>query len=66
MSAPAPFEVIPVNGRYTWRLIAPCGRPLVYPQETYPSDFAAADAAKAARADLHARASLIDGEAHHP
>lgn len=66
MSAPAPFEVVPVAGGFSWRLIAACGRPLVYPQETYPSDFAAADAAKAARDDLHARARLIDGEAAHP
>ncbi|WP_374412717.1 hypothetical protein [Novosphingobium colocasiae] len=64
MSVPAPFEVIPVDGGYTWRLISSCGRPLVYPQETYPNDFAAADAAKAARADLHARSSMIDEVAH--
>ncbi|TCM21501.1 hypothetical protein EDF56_101165 [Novosphingobium sp. PhB165] len=64
MSVPAPFEVVPVDGGFSWRLIGSCGRALVYPQETYPSDFAAADAAKVARADLHARALLIDGGAH--
>lgn len=63
MSVPAPFEVIPAPGGFVWRLIAACGRTLVYAQEIYPSDFAAADAAKAARADLHARARLIDGRA---
>lgn len=66
MSLPAPFEVIAVPGGFVWRLIAACGRTLVYAQDTYSSDFAAAAAAKAARADLHARAKLIDGEVSHP
>lgn len=57
---PAPFEVLPSEDGFTWRLIAPCGRALVYSQETYPSDFAAADAAKAARAEHQARAVLVD------
>lgn len=64
MTVPAPFEVVPVPGGFSWRLIAACGRALVYPAETYPSDFAAADAAKAARAEMYARAQLVDGGRH--
>lgn len=62
MSIPAPFEVVPADDGFTWRLIGPCGRALVYPQERYPCTFSAAKAAKAARADFSERARPIDGE----
>lgn len=61
MSVPAPFEVIPVPGGYSWRLIAGCGRTLAYTAESYATDFAAADAAKVARAAMHERAVAVDG-----
>lgn len=61
-AAPAPFEVIPVPGGFSWRLIGPCGRTLAYTADSFPTDFAAADAAKAARAVMHERAVRVDGE----
>lgn len=61
MSVPAPFEVIPSPAGFTWRLIAACGRTLVYTEDSYPTDLAAASAAKAARAVMHARAAMVDG-----
>lgn len=57
---PFPFEVVPVGERFTWRIISACGRPLVYTDETYASDFAAAAAAKEARAGMAARAERVD------
>ena len=60
MSIPAPFEVIPAEGGFTWSIIGPCGRVLVYTQETYPTDFAAAEAAKQSRALFSEIAASID------
>lgn len=57
---PAPFEVVPTGDGFTWRLIGSCGRPLVYRAETYPTDFAAAQAARDARAEHHVRALQVD------
>lgn len=58
---PAPFEVIPAGDGFTWRLIGSCGRPLVYPLEIYPCGFAAADAAREARARFCETARVVDG-----
>lgn len=60
---PAPFEVIPSGTGFTWRLIGACGRALVYSQDSYPSDFDAAQAAKDARAGFLGRALSVDGRA---
>lgn len=57
---PFPFEVIPTSQGFTWRIIGACGRPLVYTDEQYPSDFAAAEAAKSARAEMAEHAKMVD------
>lgn len=54
------FEVIPAGNRWTWRLICAVGRVLVYTDETFETDLAAAAAAKAYRAGFWALADLID------
>lgn len=60
MSIPAPFEVHRHHDGWRWHLIAPCGRPLAYSTVPFPTDFAAAEAARAARADMALRAALVD------
>lgn len=50
MSIPSPFEVVPHGPAFRWRIIAGCGRTLAYDGIDYPTDIAAAAAAKAARA----------------
>lgn len=62
-TAPAPFEVFPVSGGFSWRLIAGCGRTLVYTDDSYATDAAAAQAAKAARGAMHEWAARVDGRA---
>lgn len=59
---PFPFEVIPAGDSFTWRIIGADGRPLVYTDKQYPSDFAAADAAKIARETFAQRAKMVDCE----
>lgn len=56
-----PFEVTPTPTGYTWRIIAPCGRALVYPQQTYPCDRTAADAARKWRDGFAAAVVGVDG-----
>lgn len=57
----APFEVRLIEGGFTWRIIGASGRPLVYPDQTYSTDAAAALAAKDARARFDAIARDVDG-----
>lgn len=45
---------------WTWTLICPAGRVLVYTSERYPSILAAGNAAKAYRASIWALADRID------
>lgn len=54
------FEVIPHGNRWTYRLIAFCGRVLVYTDETYETDLAAAAAARAYRSAFWYIADRID------
>lgn len=61
MSGPASFEVLPAPDGYRWQLITAAGRPVVYSRETYPTDFAAAEAAKVARNRFDAHARQVDG-----
>lgn len=58
----APFEVVQKMHGFTWRLIGACGRPLVYTDKVYPTDIAAAESAKAARAEF-AEIALMRDEA---
>lgn len=59
---PFPFEVVPAEpDGFTWRIIGACGRPLLYSLERFPSDFAAASAAKAVRAHVGEVAQRVDG-----
>ena len=44
------IEVFESGGRWGWTLIGVCGRPLVWSDERFDSDLAAAEAAKAWRA----------------
>lgn len=60
MSIPAPFEVQRDEHGWHWCIIGPCGRPLVYTDDRFPDDFAAAEAAKEARASMADRAALVD------
>jgi hypothetical protein len=61
VSIPFPFEVFAAPaGGFTWRIIGACGRSLVYTGHAYPSDLEAAEAAKAERERLAARAALVD------
>ncbi|MCW1985578.1 UNVERIFIED_ORG: hypothetical protein M2348_001310 [Sphingomonas sp. R1F5B] len=62
MSALAPFEVHKHHDGWRWHLIAACSRPLAYSTDAFPSDFAAAEAARAARADMALRAALVDAD----
>lgn len=62
MSIPAPFEVFQHHDGWRWHLIAACGRPLAYSTDAFPTDFAAAEAAKAARADMALRDALVDDQ----
>lgn len=58
---PFPFEVIPAEpDGFTWRIIGACGRALFYSLERFPSDFAAAEAAKSARARVGQIAQSVD------
>lgn len=57
---PAPFEVIPTDQGYSWQLIGGCGRTLVYSAAVYPSDHAAAEAARAARTRFATIAKEVD------
>lgn len=59
-AAPYPFEVVETDDGFTWRIIAGCGRTLVYTPETYSTDRAAADAAKAHRQAIARRAEMVD------
>lgn len=54
------FEVVPAGDRWTYRLICAAGRVLVYTAETFDSDNAAANAAKAYRSDFWALSDRID------
>ena len=56
----APFEVERGPDGWRWRLIGPCGRTLAYDSEVYPTDLAAAEAAKAARTAMAERAEKVD------
>lgn len=58
---PAPFEVVPHDNGFAWRLIGACGRALVYSIETYPCMFSAARDAKAARVRYSEMARAVDG-----
>jgi len=58
----APFEVVPVDGGFTWRLIGSSGRALVYTDQIYASDFEAADAAKAIRQRMAEAARRVDAD----
>lgn len=59
-AAPYPFEVVETDGGFTWRIIAGCGRTLVYTAERYPTDRAAADAEKVARQKMAEMATMVD------
>ncbi|APZ81821.1 hypothetical protein vBEliSR6L_56 [Erythrobacter phage vB_EliS_R6L] len=54
------IELVAVGNRWTWTLICPLGRVLVYTPASWPSDLEAADAAKAYRAAFWALADQID------
>lgn len=54
------FEVILVGNRWTWQMICPAGRVLVYTAETYDDDGQAAEAAKAYRKGFWAVADQVD------
>ena len=60
MSAPYPFEIIPDGSGFTWRILAGCGRALVYSDRIYPTKREAVHAAKDARMCHAERASAVD------
>lgn len=62
MTAPASYEVFPKDGGYSWHLVSEQLRPLVYPQEIYPTDALAAAAARDARDWHKVCAERVDGE----
>lgn len=59
---PAPFEVRPRDGGFAWAIIGACGRALAYSIETFATDFAAADAARAFHARHAVLAQQVDGK----
>lgn len=53
--------VVTLTGnRWTWALIAACGRALVHAGETYATDFAANDAAREWRRRFFIAAGAVD------
>lgn len=54
------IEVVAAGDGWTWVLLCARGRVLVYTDEIYPTDSAAADAAKAYRAAFWAVADSVD------
>ena len=54
------ISVTPAGNRFTWSLIAACGRALVHAPDTYDTDFAANAAAKDWRARFWAVAAMVD------
>ncbi len=54
------IEVFQTGNRFSFRLIAACGRALVHGPETYDTDFAANAAAKDWRARFWQRAAAVD------
>ena len=54
------IDVFLVGNRWTWRMICAAGRTLVYPEETWATDFEAFAAAKAYRSTFWRIADVID------
>lgn len=54
------IEVVLTGNRWTWTLICPRGRVLVYTTETFDTDRQANDAAKAYRSGFWAAADQVD------
>lgn len=54
------IEVVQIGNRWSWTLLCPNGRVLVYSADSYESDGDAADAAKTYRAAFWAIADQID------
>ena len=54
------FEVLLIGNRWTWRMICPAGRPLVYTSDTFDDMGGAAEAAKAYRAGFWLIADQVD------
>jgi hypothetical protein len=54
------FRVIQAGNRWTWEMIAACGRVLVYTEDRYDTDFEAAEAVKKYRAAFWTMAWPID------
>lgn len=54
------IKVIRTGSRWTWALIADCGRALVHAPQSYDTDFAANDAARAWRAAFWRGAAAVD------
>lgn len=53
------ISVIRVGNRWTWQLIAACGRALVHASDSYDTDFAANAAAKDWRTRFWQCAALV-------
>jgi hypothetical protein len=54
------IEVLLVGNRWTWRLLCPRGRVLVYTDETFPTNDAANDAAKIYRSGFWLVSDRVD------
>lgn len=54
------FEVIPHAGGFTWRILSAAGRVLVYSDQVFVCDLAAANAAKAYRSGFQIVARDVD------
>lgn len=54
------IEVVKIGDRWTWTMICPAGRVLVYTPALFASDHEAAEAAKAYRTAIWALADRVD------
>jgi len=54
------IEVVPAGNRWTWRMLCPAGRVLVYCRETFATDIEANEAAKRYRAAFWRIADAVD------